>query len=566
MQVTIFKNILETKTPFHVPIDKIIDRIGQGQSKDLVEKIRNCTDKSQRTELKKQLPSICFSGKFSQRANNSCLEHSGLVCLDFDHLDKPDEFKKALKNDKYVMLAFISPSGDGLKVIVKIPTSIENHAASCRALKDYFKNEKLDNFEDVARVCFESYDTEIYINLQSEIFTDLIHQKIVETRQIEKQINSNEIFEKLKVWIEKYENYSDGNKHKFLVKFAGACNRFGIDEQETNYLLITYYQNSASFVKTSDIEKIVSKVYANYRNQFNTSFFEITGIAIERQTSKRITDNFFQSYTDEVKQNELIERVFLESKLDWNKEYKQPDFILKIKYGTKLAKICSLGNFSALTGKSKSRKSFARLFFEASFLGNKPIQDKIYANLPADKRNIIYFDTEQGISNVFNSAFRAVKMAEVSDISNYQVFALRNYSYSERCFIIENIISNTQNLGVVFIDGIADLAYGNNDEKEANRVIQLLMTWSATYNIHICVIIHQPKGSDWATGHLGSGIEKKAESVINIKKENTYSIFESRQLRNSEDFLPFPFLINADGLPEIITDETIVNDIFDTDI
>jgi len=563
MQVTIFQNILETKTPHYLPIDKVIDRIGKGKSKELVEKIRACKDKDQRTELKKQLPSICFSGKFTHRANNSCLEHSGLVCLDFDHLENPIEFKKSLSKDKYVMIAFISPSGDGLKVIIQIPKSIENHAASCRALKDYFKNEKLDNFEDIARVCFESYDNEIYVNLQSEIFTDLIHEKIIEKKQVEKQTNSGEIFQKLKVWIEKYESYSDGNKHKFLVKFAGACNRFGISENDCFNLLLSHYQNAASYVKSNDIEKIVNKVYSNYRNQFNTSFFETTGIAYERLNSNRLNDDFFQNYTDET---DIIEKIYNDSKLDWNQTYTFPEFVIRIKYGTKLAKVCSLGNFSCLTGKSKSRKSFASLFFQAGCIGNKKIQDKIFVSLPDDKKNVIYFDTEQAKVNVFNSAFKAVKMANVSSISNYSVFALRNYDYKQRTAFIEHVIKITPNLGIVFIDGISDLAFGNNDEQEANRVVQLLMSWTATYNIHICTVIHQPKANDWATGHLGSAIEKKAESVINIKKEDTYSIFEAKQLRNSEDFLPFPFLINADGIPEIITDETIVNDLFDNEI
>ena len=61
-KITIFKNIRETQTPFHRPMDVVLDRIRNGASKTLVKKIRQEKDKSSRNELKKDLPAICFSG------------------------------------------------------------------------------------------------------------------------------------------------------------------------------------------------------------------------------------------------------------------------------------------------------------------------------------------------------------------------------------------------------------------------------------------------------------------------------------------------------------------------
>jgi hypothetical protein len=262
----------------------------------------------------------------------------------------------------------------------------------------------------------------------------------------------------------------------------------------------------------------------------------------------------------------LIQKI-LNYKIDFNRKYEQPHFVLRIREeGGKSYKICSLGNFSAFTGKSKSRKSFARFFFEAAFIRNGNLYNRFISELPENKRTIVYIDTEQGISRVSYSAYRIVKLADVENIDNYHVYPLRDFTYNERCTAIEHIIKSHKDVGVVFIDGIADLAYGNNDEQEANRVVQLLMTWTAKYNIHICVVIHQPKSADWATGHLGSAIEKKAEAVINIKKDGAYSIFEARQMRNCADFSPFPFIINTDELPEIITEETEINQLFDEEI
>ena len=82
--VTIFQTIRDTDTPFYRPVNKILERIKEGATKELVKKIRLEKNKSERNELKKQLPAICFSGQFTKRADNSLSQHSGLICLDFD--------------------------------------------------------------------------------------------------------------------------------------------------------------------------------------------------------------------------------------------------------------------------------------------------------------------------------------------------------------------------------------------------------------------------------------------------------------------------------------------------
>ena len=52
--ITIFKNIKETSTPFHRPVDNVLDRIKEGKHKELIRSIRKETDKSKRNILKKK--------------------------------------------------------------------------------------------------------------------------------------------------------------------------------------------------------------------------------------------------------------------------------------------------------------------------------------------------------------------------------------------------------------------------------------------------------------------------------------------------------------------------------
>ena len=162
-KVTIFKNIKDTDTPFHRDVELVLQRIKDGATKNLVKSIRQTKDKNERNELKKRLPAICFSGVFNKRSDASLIEHSGLICLDFDGYEKKKlllEHKEKLTKDNYVYSCFISPSGNGLKVIVKIPSEgADNHTSYFHSLGKYFDSPYFDKVcKNVSRVCYESYD------------------------------------------------------------------------------------------------------------------------------------------------------------------------------------------------------------------------------------------------------------------------------------------------------------------------------------------------------------------------------------------------------------------------
>ena len=113
--ITIFQNIKETTTPYHVDVSVSLDRIKTtGASKELVQRIRKEKDKTKRNELKKMLPAICFSGTFNKRLDTSLTDHSGLICLDFDGYPKVKtmlEDKANISNNPFVFAVFISPPG-----------------------------------------------------------------------------------------------------------------------------------------------------------------------------------------------------------------------------------------------------------------------------------------------------------------------------------------------------------------------------------------------------------------------------------------------------------------------
>ena len=272
MNVTIFQNIKDTSTPFHRDVMGILYRIKEGTSKDLVKKIRSEKNKSDRNELKKQLPAICFSGTFNKRNDNALLQHSGLICLDFDGYEKQKtllEDKENLSKSKFVYSVFVSPSGNGLKVLVKIPADAENHQNYFNSLEKHFNSPYFDKTsKNISRVCYESYDPLIHISENSSIW-DKIEDP--EYREIQRNVDTptititdeNKIVEILiKWWLKKYP-MSEGQRNQNAYILAMAMNDFGINRSLASYVLNQY---ATTDFPLSEIQRTIDSAYTNKQN------------------------------------------------------------------------------------------------------------------------------------------------------------------------------------------------------------------------------------------------------------------------------------------------------------
>ena len=133
--------------------------------------LRSKTDNKESRKFKSEKFDYCtFSGIFSKRSDQALVQHSGLLCLDFDHLTNLEEVRQWLLNDDYfeTQLLFVSPSGDGLKWIINIDISKTTHADYFRAVANYLKqtyNVDVDQSgKDICRACFLPHDPNCYIN------------------------------------------------------------------------------------------------------------------------------------------------------------------------------------------------------------------------------------------------------------------------------------------------------------------------------------------------------------------------------------------------------------------
>ncbi len=154
------------------PPESTVEKIGQIRELVAAEKFKEAS------QLKKELPAFCWSGKFSDRKIAGLLEHSGRLQIDLDKLgtqEQIQEIKHDLQSDRHLEGIFLSPSGNGLKAGIRIPkaANAEEHLQHFQAAERYFKEVHgltIDpQCKDVCRMCFMTYDSDAYFNLDASV-------------------------------------------------------------------------------------------------------------------------------------------------------------------------------------------------------------------------------------------------------------------------------------------------------------------------------------------------------------------------------------------------------------
>lgn len=215
--------------------------------------------------------------------------------------------------------------------------------------------------------------------------------------------------------------------------------------------------------------------------------------------------------------------------------------------------IATFGNFSASTGKAKSKKTFNISAMVAAAVTNSTVLN-YRACLPEGKRNILYFDTEQSKFHCHSVLERIYKLSGLSlkeDDPRLMFWGLREYTPKLRIAVIDYALRKYDEVGLVIIDGLRDLMYDINNGKEATDVMTVLMAWTSVYELHIHTVLHLNKNDNNPRGHIGTELENKAETVLIISKNtmnNSVSEVKPMHMRDKE-FTTFAFHIDDNKLP-----------------
>lgn len=267
-------------------------------------------------------------------------------------------------------------------------------------------------------------------------------------------------------------------------------------------------------------------------------------IQVTREESAEIGMLFKSEFTDDE-----LERYFNKGKISASEKPDTPPQILWVGDCT----IATFGNFSASTGKAKSKKTFNISAMVAAAMKNDLVLN-YRASLPEGKRKIFYFDTEQSRYHCHNVLERILKLSGMpidQDTDRITFVGLREYTPSLRLSLIDYALRKSRGYGLVIIDGLRDLMYDINNAKEATDVITMLMAWTSVYNLHIHCVLHLNKNDNNTRGHIGTELENKAETVLVISKDkHNTDVSEVRPMHmRDKEFSSFAFHIDENAMP-----------------
>jgi hypothetical protein len=408
--------------------------------------------------------------------------------------------------------------------------------------------EKSKLISKIYRICFNG----LFSQRSKNGFIEHSGLCILEFKNLISENDYNNTFEKLK-------------NTPFVVMAFRSCNGNGIIalaripkcteiEHESIFESLKAYFNSPFFDSSNkDILKECFESYDPeiYLNQFCEIFSGVKKEGVsDFDNNELLNDAFFTSI---VKPENTFDALINQCEINLLEPLTPPPVAMQIKSNGNLITLFSKGNFSVVTGKAKSRKSYLISIAMATAIKGEN-QNHFFCN--TNGMNIL-FDTEQSKYKVQQVTKRICSLAGVENPENFKVYSLRVLEPVQRLNFIDYILSTTENLNFVAIDGIIDLGIDPILQAEqAQIIITKLMQWTEKYNIHIVCVLHYNKTVSTLLGHLGSFAHRKADCVIEVEKDS-----ENKSISNvtpvdcrEMEFEPFSFSINENGLPYILED------------
>ena len=174
-EMSFFNAPITNKVPqATVSLSEVAEMVRRAWLEPQTRALREIVDEGKaRTYKGHNFPYVTPAGVFSYCSDQSLIKHSGVLCMDLDHVGDVDGLKRKLIADPHfqTLMAFRSPSGDGLKWFIEIDLSKCSHRQWFDAVRNYLmatyglSDKQADpSVRNESRACFLCYDPEVYVN------------------------------------------------------------------------------------------------------------------------------------------------------------------------------------------------------------------------------------------------------------------------------------------------------------------------------------------------------------------------------------------------------------------
>lgn len=244
---------------------------------------------------------------------------------------------------------------------------------------------------------------------------------------------------------------------------------------------------------------------------------------------------------------QTVADILKERKFDPKKPRPQNQVVISIRE----KKVAVNASYCVFTGLPKAGKSsFISALIGSAFIMNPVLNLKI--NLAKDKR-LGYFDTESSPFDFYNN------MERIKYFSNNFGYPRQLDAFNVRedsPTMIKSFINEYMKDGkcqVLVIDGLLDLVHSFNDETEAKKLTQWFKKITKVYDCVIVTVLHLGKKDLNSLGHVGSTMDRYANSVLEVTKDKELGVYtlSSKFMRSDEDFEPVHIKRYGDGFMEV---------------
>ncbi|WP_395050290.1 VapE domain-containing protein [Flavobacterium sp.] len=334
--VTIFKNFNEVVEHKSLPV--ILEEIRTGKYKHAIVYLRkSLAEKKEEAynKAKKSLPAFTPSGKFvGGRKLEFLAEYSNTIILDIDKLSKEDLTKAGhlANQSEFTYASFNSPSGNGLKILVKIDTPKAEHKETFLLVQAHY--EKLLKLEidksgkDITRLCFYSSDENLYFNPEAKNFVTLSKVEEIfptatmpeqKTNLPDKQLKTDNgkpttedfdtIYNHCIKFTEKKVQFVNGSRNVFVHQLACNMNRKAVPLETTlGYILTDFGYDD------KEVTQAVNSAYGNIQEFGKNEKFDVPKKAKEKKDFS-ITDTTDEGDEDKPKPTQIDRlELFLSNK------------------------------------------------------------------------------------------------------------------------------------------------------------------------------------------------------------------------------------------------------------
>jgi hypothetical protein len=262
------------------------------------------------SEIKSKLIGFTTSGTFgTSRTKANINSYSQVVGLDFDHipLNYLEELSTLINDCKHTFASFVSPSGEGLKVFIKVNTNAEQHTTAYNQVANFYKELSGYDFDakckDVTRLCFVSCDTELFLNEEATIFE--VKEEIKEVskepiKEVQHNLTTDELLDKCLKFTEQKEQYFNGNRNNFIFLFSCNANKFGIYEEDALNFCLNNFDLDEKEIKTT-----INSTYKNQSADF-AKYANFANLQSSTKDNTKTKDNTFEEYEDCLKTTPTI--------------------------------------------------------------------------------------------------------------------------------------------------------------------------------------------------------------------------------------------------------------------